>query len=152
MHAVAIALQPALSKKDVDFLFSLKMSEWHTKAKKFFACDWNTTAGELETGNRIMGLHPSTGMGVSLQPMYSGDDDPPFMIIIGNYIPLGDLPPITDDAVNHISASVRHQLGTAYNVRCSYSTFERLGVVEIVLTPSTHLNAPNHRTYHGARS
>jgi hypothetical protein len=141
MHPVAITLKPAVSKEDIDFLFGLKVSEWQMHAKKFFACDWNTTSGELETENRVMGFHPSTGMAVSVQPMYSSDDDPPFMIIVGNYIPLGDLPPITDDAVNSINAAVRQHLGSAYNVRCSYRTVDQMGILEMVLTQSTHLGA-----------
>jgi hypothetical protein len=149
MAALAINLKPAVTKKDVDFLFGLKISEWQANAKKFFACDWNTTSGEFETENRVMGFHPSTGMGVSVQPMYSSDDDPPFMIIIGNYIPLGDLPPITDDTVSHINASLRHQLGSAYNVQCSYRDIDEMGILEIVLTPSTHLGASSDAALQG---
>jgi hypothetical protein len=143
MPALAINLKPAVGQKDVDFLFGLKTCEWQTHAKEFFACDWNTTCGEHQTGNRLIAFHPPTGIGVSVQPMYSNNDDPPFMIIVGHYIPLAESPPITDDAVNRISASVRQQLGAAYNVRCSYSTIEQLGVVEIVLTQATQLQRRN---------
>lgn len=149
-HAMALTLEPMVGKKEVDFLFALKMSEWQKGAKKFFACDWNITSGEHETGNRVIGFHPSTGLGVSVQPMYSNDDDPPFMIIVGNYIPLGGLPPITGDAIKDINASMRHNLGSAYNVRCSYRTFEGMGLLEIVLTQSTHLHRSSDRTLESA--
>jgi hypothetical protein len=138
-----------VSEKDVDFLFGLKMSEWQKDAKKFFACDWNTTSGH-DAANRVMAFHPSSGMGVSVQPMYSNDDDPPFMIIVGNCFPLGGLPPITDDAITDINTSVRHTLGSAYNVRCSYRTFGGMGLLDIVLTQSTDSRGSSDRMLESA--
>jgi hypothetical protein len=134
---MAMTLKPIVSKKDVDFLFGLNASGWQQEAKKFFRCDWSTKVGEGEMSNRIMGFQPSTGMSVSLQPMYSNDDDPPFMIIVASYIPLAGLPPISDEMMQEIRRSLRHNLGAAYDVRCRYRPAAGMGLLEIVLTQST---------------
>lgn len=138
MGASAVMFRPAVSKKEIDFLFGLKISEWQTRARTIFGCDWNIAPDEHQMGYRLSGFHPPTGIAVSVQPMYSSDDESPFMMIIGNYIPLGGSPPATDSAISDIGACVQRDLGSAYDVRCRYTTLDRTGIIEIVVTQATH--------------
>ena len=138
MPASAIALKPAVSKKEIDFLFGLKLSEWQTRARNIFACDWNIAPDDHQAGYRVCGFHPPTGITVSVQPMYSSDDESPFMLIIGNHIPVGGLPPVTEAAISHIDACMRRRLGPGYHVQCSYRSLDRKVIFEVVVTQSNH--------------
>jgi len=46
---------------------------------------WTVRGYEHESGAQITGFDPSTGMALSIQPLFKDDARPPDMVIVGNY-------------------------------------------------------------------
>jgi len=135
---IGIELQAAqetiISKKDADFVFGLIRSEWEKNAPKFFAPGWEVRLSKHETGTMVAAFNPANGYGMSVQPMYRNDRDKPEMVIVGNYFPMGALPPMTDDLKRSMESEAKKDLGPTYSVRLTYAKMEKLDVIELLLT------------------
>jgi hypothetical protein len=75
------AQETIISKKDADYVFSLTRPEWEKHSKKFFAPGWIVRSTKHETGIAVMGFDQSTGVGLSVQPFFQNDHNPPDMVI-----------------------------------------------------------------------
>lgn len=128
------AQESIISKKDADFVFGLSELEWEKNAPKFFAPGWDVRLSKHETGTGVAAYNPSNGYGVSVQPIYRNDRDKPEMVIVGNYFPVGALPPMTEDMKRSLESAARKDLGPAYSVRLTYSKTEKLELIELFLT------------------
>ena len=131
--------QSTISKKDADLIFSLTKAEWKSNAHKFFARGFEIKLREQDSGTEINAYDPSSGYGISVRPIYLNDQDKPEMLIVGNYVPLGFLPPMTDDFKRAIEATVLKDLGPVYSARLTHSRTESSEVIEI------SINRPGRR-------
>jgi hypothetical protein len=105
------------TKQEVDRLFSLTKAEWQAEAGKFFPSGYMIQHGKHETGLQVIGYDPATGFGFSIQPLYDNDVDPPFMVIIGNYFPAGQLSALTDELKSDMIQQAEKHLEGAYTVQ-----------------------------------
>jgi hypothetical protein len=105
------------TKQEVDKLFSLTKAEWEAEAGKFFPPGYTIRHGKHETGLQVIGYDPATGFGFSIQPLYENDIDPPFMVIVGNYFPAGQMPALTDEVKIDMIQQAEKHLGGAYTVQ-----------------------------------
>ncbi len=111
---VSRAQENIISKKEVDYVFSLTKPQWETVSKQFFAPGWTTKSHKFDTGSMVFGLDTSTGFGLSIKPFYQNDRDPPDGVMVGNYYPLGALPPMTDELKKDMEAATQKDLGPTY--------------------------------------
>jgi len=128
------AQEKIISKKDADYVFSLTKPQWETVSRQFFAPGWTTKSAKFDSGSLIIGFDPSTGKGLSIQPLYQNDRDPPAMVILGNYFPLDALPPMTDELKKDMEASAQKDLGSGYLVRLTYTKMEGIQLIEFLLS------------------
>lgn len=123
-----------LDKKDADYVFSLTRPEWEAAAKKFFRSGWNFRVIKLESGSGVLGTDPATGIGLAIQPFYTNDHDPPDGVVVGNYFPIGHLPPMTPDMKSQMETQAQKDLGQTYDVSLTYSKMEKIELLEFFLT------------------
>ena len=134
-----------IGKKDADFVFSLTRPEWNKSSKRFFAPGWIIRSVEHESSGQVIGFDPSTGMGLSVQSLYANDHDSPLSVIVGNYFPVGILPPMTDEMKREMETAVQKDLEPSYSIRLIYSLIgdkeaqalglkTRIEVIELILT------------------
>jgi len=128
------AQETIISKKDADHVFSLTRPEWEKQSKKFFAPGWTVRSAKHETGSQIVGFDPSTGFGLSIQPAYKNDHNPPDLVIVGNYFPIGTLPPMTDELKKDMEVAAQKDLGLTYSVQLNYTKVENIEAIELILT------------------
>lgn len=128
------AQESIISKKDADQVFSLTRPEWEKQSKRFFASGWTIRSAKHETGSQIIGFDPSTGIGLSIQPLYLKNHNPPDMVIVGNYFPIGTLPPMTDELKKDMEVAAQKDLGLTYSVRLNYAKMENIEAIELILT------------------
>jgi hypothetical protein len=55
-------------------------------------------------------------------------------VIVGNYFPLGILPPVTEELKKEMEAAAQKDLGPTYSVKLIYSKMEKIEIIELVLT------------------
>lgn len=127
------AQETIISKKDADYVFSLTRPEWEKQSRKFFAPGWIVRSAKHETGSQIIGFDPSTGIGLSIQPFYQNDHNPPDMVVVGNYFPIGTLPPMTDELKKDMEIAAQRDLGPKYSVRLNSTKMEKLEAIELIL-------------------
>jgi hypothetical protein len=128
------AQEKIISRKDAEFVFSLTKSQWEVASQKFLAPGWTKQSVKRESGSQIIGFDPSTRIGLSVQPFFENDRDPPQMVVVGNYFPLGVLPPMTDEIKKDMEAATKKDLGPPYTVRLVYSKMEKMETIEIILS------------------
>jgi hypothetical protein len=128
------AQETIISKKDADHVFSLTRPEWEKQSKGFFAPGWTVRSAKHETGSQIMGFDPSTGIGLSVQPFFQDDNNRPDLVIVGNYFPIGTLPPMTDELKKDMEVATQKDLGLTYSVRLNYTKMEKIEAIELILT------------------
>lgn len=139
------AQETIISKKDADYVFSLTKLQWERDSKKFFAPGWIVKSAQYDTGTGVMGLDPSTGFGLSIQPLYVDDKSMPAVVIVGNYFPIGTLPPITDELQRNMESDARKDLGPDYTVKLKYQRQDKLDVIELSLTKINRLQSSPNR-------
>jgi hypothetical protein len=104
-------MERIISKKDADFVFSLRKQNWETEVRKFFAPSCTLRSSQLDTGMAVGDFDPSTGFGISIQPLYRGSDDPPEVVIVGSYFPLVAMPPMNEQLQKDMEATAQQDLG-----------------------------------------
>jgi hypothetical protein len=67
-----------------------------------------------------MARDPATGIGLSVQPLYSDDTGPPAMLIVGTFYPRDKLPPNLASLAADIGREAQRDLGSAYAVSSRY--------------------------------
>ena len=127
-----------ISKKHVDLIFSLEKDkweyEWEKECEKFFAPGWTVRSGEHDTGKHVAAYNPSTGIGFSIHPLYTNEQNLPEMVIIASYFPVGVLSPMTEEIQKEMEAVAQQNLGETYRVRLIYRRLENLESIELMLT------------------
>ncbi len=80
-----------------------------------------------------MAVDPSTGFGLSVQPLYTDNTSPPFMLIVGSYYPLGSLPEFTNEFKQRVEHEASEDLGAAYSVSAAYTKMPPLEAIELTV-------------------
>ena len=57
------------------------------------------------------------------------------MVVVGNYFPLGLLPPMTDQLKKDMETATQKDLGTGHYVRLIYTKMDKNELIEILITP-----------------
>jgi hypothetical protein len=124
-----------INKQDADHIFSLNRREWESYAKRMVHPNgWKVRFSQHDTGTGVMSFAPKTGLGLSVQPLYSDDKGPPTMLIVGSYYPLGSLSDFTDDFKKKLEKDASDDLGPAYSVTASYTKMPPFEVLELMVT------------------
>jgi hypothetical protein len=122
-----------LSKEDADRVFGFTKPEWDAAAPTFIVPGWDIRFAKQDTGVHVIGFDPSTGFGFSLQPLYENDTGPPRMIIIGNYFPSGQFPPITPELKSDMETVANNALAPAYKVNANTTTMTMsMGTYDVI--------------------
>ena len=106
-------------------VFGLNKADWNAAAEEMIHPEGLTVRlHRLETGTGVGSFDPKTGMGVTVQPLYTNTKGPPDMVIVGSYFPVGTFQQFSDQAKKNIEAAARSDLGDGYSVRIKFSTVE----------------------------
>lgn len=115
-----LAAETIISKADVERIFNMRKAEWDAYAPRIAAPNWKIRLQQASTGNGVMAFDPSTGVGLSVQPLYLDDESPPTMLVVGSFYPLGKLPPHLAVAQHDIERNAQRDLGRGYSISARY--------------------------------
>lgn len=137
--ASAVPQERIVSKEDTDLIFGLTKSQWATYARQIAHPEgWQVRLNPLDTGLGVMAYDPKTGFGLSIQPLYANDDEPPMMLTVGSYYPEGTFPEFTESLKQQMAQGARDDLGVHYEVAVTFRRMtlsdRTLEVVEITIT------------------
>src|SRR5208282_1233611 len=78
-----------VNKQDTDMVFRLNKADWNAAAEQMFHPEgWTVRLSPFETGMGVGSFDPKTGIGLSVQPLYTNDKGPPDRLIVGSYYPV----------------------------------------------------------------
>ena len=116
-----LAAETIVSKADVELFFSMRRAEWEAYAPRIADPKWKVRLRQMDTGTGVMALDPSTGIGLSIQPLYSDSNSPPTMVVVGSYYPVGKSPPGgLAETAKQIEQEAQRGLGDLYVVSARY--------------------------------
>jgi len=118
------AQETVLSRKDADFVFSRTKLQWDRDVNNFFAPGRVVRATKHDTGTAVTAVDPITGIAILVQPFYRNDYEPPELVVIANFFPIGVLPPMTEDLRKDMEAAAQKDLAPTYSVRVRYGSTE----------------------------
>jgi hypothetical protein len=114
-----------VSRQDTDTVFGLNKADWNAAAEQMIHPEGLTVRLiRLETGTGVGSFDPKTGMGVTVQPLYTNTKGPPDMLIVGSYFPVGTFQQFSDQGKKNIEAAARSDLGDGYVSRIQFNTVE----------------------------
>lgn len=124
-----------INKEDADYIFSLNRAGWEAYARRMvYPEGWKVRLAPHDTGTGVMAFDGNTNFGLSIQPLFVTDEDPPGMLIVGSYYPLGHLPPFTDDFRKGLEKEAVKDLGQGYSVSASYTKLPSFEGIELKIT------------------
>ena len=122
-----------ISRKDADAIFSMTRSQWEEHAKQFVhPLGWPMRPMPIDTGTGFAAVDPTSGIRVTLQPLYKTPNDPPDMIVVGNWYPAGQTP-ITPEFVARVQRAAQEDLGANYMVTASLGAASGLEGIELLV-------------------
>ena len=131
----ASAQEKILNKDDADYIFSLTREEWEAYAKKMVHPQgWELRLSPHTTGTGVMAYDSQSGMGLAIQPLYGDYTNPPDMLIVSSFYPLGTLPNFTDEFKKSLEKEAMKDLGPHFSVSASYVKMSRLEGVRLKVT------------------
>jgi len=141
---IATAQEPIISKPDADKIFALTREEWERYARQVTAPDgWTLRLQPFNTGTMIVRFNQSTGIGTSVQALFTNDQEPPRRILVGRYYPVGFMR-ITWEVVKWIEQAARFELGPAYSVWANIATpaipGANLVAIELIVMPERRVS------------
>jgi hypothetical protein len=116
----ALAAESIISKVDVERIFSMRKAEWEAYAPRIADSKWKVRLKQVETGTGVMAFDPSTGMGLSIQPLYIDDNGPPTMLVVGSFYPVGRIPANLAALEREFEQEAQRDLGHLYAVSAQY--------------------------------
>ena len=129
------ASEKIINKQDTDYIFSLNRGEWEAYTKKMEQAEGRKVRlSPHDTGTGVMSFDPSTGMGLSVQPLYSDNKRSPTMLIVGSYYPMGTLPNFTDEFKKSLENAASNEIGPTYSVTASYTKMPPFEGIELIVT------------------
>jgi hypothetical protein len=133
------AQERIISKPDADMIFAFARADWEQYVRQVGPPEgWTVRLMPHETGTALARFSQSTGMGVSVQPLYADDQGPPVMMTIGTYYPR-EVMRFTDASVKKIEHEARLDLGPAYSVSAKHAKIPDTDMagIEIIVTHDT---------------
>lgn len=129
----APAQEEIISKADADRIFGMNRPAWEAHAKLLAPpSGWTMRLLPQSTGTGFAAYDPATGMGLSVQPLYPNDNDPPDMIVVGSWYPAGRLR-FTPERVAEIERAAQRDLGPGYTVSASTTRRGEIEGVELLV-------------------
>ena len=123
-----------ISKADADRIFGMNRPAWEVYAKHLDPPPgWTMRLLPQTTGTGFAAYDPATGMGLSVQPLYPNDNDPPDMIVVGSWYPAGRFR-FTPERVAGIERAAQRDLGPGYAVSASTTRQREIEGVELLVT------------------
>jgi hypothetical protein len=133
--AITVSAETILSKADADPVFSLNRPAWEAWAERMIhPGDWKVQLSHHDTGIAIMAFAPAIGMGMSIQPMYHDDVEPPSMIIVSSFYPKGSLPPFIRELKAGIESEAQKDLGHKYSILATHVDASAWEGIKVLLT------------------
>lgn len=114
------AAEKIVSKANVELIFSMKKAEWEAYAPRIADPKWKIKLKRVDTGIGVMAFDPTTGMGMSIQPLYIDGNSPPEILVVGSFYPKNKLPPNLPDLRADIEKEAQRDLGYHYAVTARY--------------------------------
>ncbi len=132
-----------INKADTERVFGFKKAQWEAYARALVAPDgWTVRLGPHDTGTAVMSYNATTGVGLSIQPLYDDEDSPPGMLIVGSWYPAGTFPEFTESLKQELEAAAKANLGSAYSASISFKRTSPFGVafdvVDILVTKASN--------------
>jgi len=129
-----------ISKSDANMIFAFTRAEWEQYVRQVVPPEgWTMRLQPLETGTRLARVNQSTGIGKSVQALFSNDEGPPIRVFVGNYYPVGFMR-ITRERVRQIEQAARLELEPAYSVWANTAApalpGANLVAIELIVTPA----------------
>lgn len=123
-----------INKQDADHIFSLNRAGWEAYVKRMIHPDgWKVRLSPHDTGTGVMSFDPNSGFGLSIQPLYNGNEGPPTILIVGSYYPLGTLPDFTEEFKKSLENDAVEDLGPNYSVSASYTKMPPFEAIELTV-------------------
>ena len=133
------AAEKIINKQDADYIFSLNRAGWEAYVKRMIHPDgWKVRLSPHDTGTGVMSFDPNSGFGLSIQPLYNGNEGPPKILIVGSYYPLGTLPDFTEDFKKSLENDAEKDLGPDYSVSASYIKMPPFETIELKVMRKLH--------------
>ena len=123
-----------LKKASVDRTFSSNESQWTQIAPQMIAPGWSLRFAEHTTGMEVIGLHPSKGFGVSIQPFFAKETSLPITVVIGTFFRLGLLSVLTGKAKLEMKLVARKELGKMYSVKFVHRKMDEFETFDFVIS------------------
>ncbi len=129
-----------VNKQDADRIFKLNKTEWNAQAKLMVHPNgWTIRLQPMDTGTMVTVRDPKTGIGHSTQPLFPNAQDPPTMIVVRSFYPVGAFPAeFSDDLKRRMEAAAQSDLGPAYSVSIRFSRMPSpapgLDVIDVLIT------------------
>jgi hypothetical protein len=123
-----------LSKADADRIFALTRSEWESYAKGLaYPEGWKVQLNPSGNGSVVLGHHPTTGIELTIRPYYDNPIDPPEVLFLESYYPLGKAPKFTAELKNDLEYEAKRNLGPEYSVSVSYTKSPPFEEIELMI-------------------
>lgn len=123
-----------INKQDADYIFSLNRAGWEAYVKRMIHPDgWKVQLSPYDTGTGVMSFDPNSGFGLSIQPLYNGNEGPPTILIVGSYYPLETLPDFTAEFKKSLENDVLKDLGPNYSVSATYTKMPPFEAIELTV-------------------
>jgi hypothetical protein len=133
----AAAQERIISKPDADMIFAFSRAQWETYVRQVAPPEgWTLRLLPHDTGTALARFNSSNGIGASVQPLFTDDQGPPRMLVVGSYYPLGTMR-LTGEVVKKIEQAAQLDLGPAYSVLANDAKLPdaNLETIELIVTP-----------------
>ena len=104
----------------VDRIFAMTKAQWEAYAPRFAKPNWNVRLRKASTGTGLVASDPATGAGVSIQPFYPDDRNPPAKLIVGSFQAPGKLPADAASSEKEVEQAAQREIGGRYSVSARY--------------------------------
>jgi hypothetical protein len=128
-------LETIINKQDADHIFSLNRAGWEQYAQRMVhPAGWKMRLSRHDTGTTVMAFDQKTGIGLSIQPLYYGDDSQPGSLVVGSYYPPGSLRPFDPEMKKRLEQAATKDLGAKYVVSASYVKMPKFEGIELTVS------------------
>ena len=129
-----VSAENIVSKADADHIFSLNRPAWEAYAERMIHPDgWKVQRSRHDTGTAVTAFDEKTNTGLSIQPLYHDDVNPPDELIVGSFYPKGTLQPFTPEFKKKLELGAQEDLGSDYSVSASHADVSSWEGIELTV-------------------